>query len=303
MRLDIFLTQNLNTTRNQVNNLIKKNLVQINGRFAHKSGIQLKNGDEIEILALNESTQELEKKSNIAIERIYEDSDILIINKPPFLATHGAISLKEESLVDWLKAHKIQLSNLAGEKKEGIIHRLDKQTSGAMVIAKNNIAHSFLSTQLQNRQMGRIYIALIDMPLKNDLVIECNIARNSANRLKFTKAKFGRYSKSSFKKLLVSNDGKKELILAKLFTGRTHQIRVHLESINRHILGDELYGYKGESMRVMLHSYLLFLTHPNRAKMSFQAKIFDDMQNYLEQNFNMEMVNEILANINPSIVF
>ncbi|MDE6885681.1 MAG: RluA family pseudouridine synthase [Helicobacteraceae bacterium] len=322
-RLDIFLSKELNISRSQALNLIKKNLVKVNDKIVNKSGAELKNSDLIEISKV-ESSDTLEKKSDIYIQRIYEDDDILVINKPPFLATHGAASLKEESLVDWLKTHRIQLSNIAGEKKEGIVHRLDKQTSGAMVIAKNNATHSFLSEQLRSRQMGRLYIAIIDLVLKEDIEIECYLARNPKNRLKFSKCnlkanasdiktndiKFlmpqnssARYSKSNFYKILLSNDLKKELILAKLSTGRTHQIRAHLESINRHIIGDNLYGYNGEEYRIMLHSYILYLQHPKLGKMSFQARLFDDMNFYLEKYFNMESVNEVLADISNRFVF
>lgn len=322
-RLDIFLSKELNISRSQALNLIKKNLVKVNDKIVNKSGAELKNSDLIEISKV-ESNDTLEKKSDIYIQRIYEDDDILVINKPPFLATHGAASLKEESLVDWLKTHRIQLSNIAGEKKEGIVHRLDKQTSGAMVIAKNNATHSFLSEQLRSRQMGRLYIAIIDLVLKEDIEIECYLARNPKNRLKFSKCnlkanasdiktndiKFlmpqnssARYSKSNFYKILLSNDLKKELILAKLSTGRTHQIRAHLESINRHIIGDNLYGYNGEEYRIMLHSYILYLQHPKLGKMSFQARLFDDMNFYLEKYFNMESVNEVLADISNRFVF
>lgn len=296
LRLDLFLSSNLNISRSQVANLINHRLITINNKTAKKAGIIIKENDIINI-------SQLELDDNIAydidfdIEIIYEDDNILVINKPPYIATHGAPSLKESSLVDWLKAKNKQLSNIAGEKKEGIVHRLDKQTSGAMVVAKNDISHSFLSAQLQDKTMGRFYIAIIDMPLKSDITIECNLSRNPKNRLKISKSNDGRYSKSKFYKLLSSRDSKKELILAKLYTGRTHQIRAHLESINRHILGDSLYGYKGESMRVMLHSYFLYLEHPKNGKMSFLADIFDDMKSCLENNFDMEMVNEILSNI------
>ncbi|RAX53184.1 hypothetical protein CCY99_06210 [Helicobacter sp. 16-1353] len=298
LRLDLFLNQKLNISRSQALNLVKKQLVKINYKIAVKSGILVKPNDIITLSRIipNEC---VESKSDIFIQRIYEDNDILVINKPPHLATHGAPSLKEESLVDWLRANKIQLSNISGEKREGIVHRLDKQTSGAMVIAKNNISHMYLSKQLQNHTMGRLYIALIDLPLKDNMEIECNLSRNPKNRLKISKTNRlnGRYSKSNFFKLLLSKDSKKEMILAKLSTGRTHQIRAHLESFNRHILGDSLYGYKGEKMRIMLHSYILHLEHPNLGKMSFVADMFDDMRDYLQNNFDMERVNEILENL------
>lgn len=299
IRLDVFLSNELQVSRSQILNLVKKNLILINDTPATKSGILLKNGDKVIVNKL-ESSEVVEKKSDIFIQRIYEDNDILVLNKPPYLATHGAPSLKEESLVDWLKAHSIQLSKISGEKREGIVHRLDKQTSGAMVVAKNDISHQFLSKQLSTKTMGRLYIAIIDMPLKDNTEVECFLSRNPNNRLKIsktTKMQGARYSKSKFYKLATSNDNKKELILARLFTGRTHQIRAHLESINRHIIGDSLYGYKGESCRIMLHSYILHLEHLKNGKMSFKAEIFDDMRNYIENNFNMEQVNEILYNL------
>lgn len=299
VRLDIFLSSYLNISRSQILNLIKHQLITINGNVAKKAGVIIKENDIIKIdtLTLDDNVS---YSVDFDIEIIYEDDDILVINKPPYIATHGAPSLKESSIVDWLKANNKQLSNISGEKREGIVHRLDKQTSGAMVIAKNNVSHSLLSLQLQNKTMGRFYIAVIDAPLKSDMLIECNLSRNIKNRLKISKSAVGRYSKSRFYKLLLSKDSKTELILAKLYTGRTHQIRAHLESINRHILGDSLYGYKGKNIRVMLHSYFLYLEHPKNGRICFFANIFDDMKSYLENNFDMEMVNEILSNISFS---
>lgn len=299
LRLDLFLNQKLDISRSQALNLIKKKLIKINDQIAQKSGILVKPNDIITLSQIIDD-KPIESKSNISIQIIYEDDDILVINKPPYLATHGAPSLKEESLVDWLRANNMRLSNISGEMREGIVHRLDKQTSGVMVVAKNNLSHIFLSKQLQSHTMGRLYIALIDLPLKDDIEIECYLSRNPKNRLKISKTNnktSARYSKSNFFKLLLSEDSNQEMILAKLSTGRTHQIRAHLESFNRHILGDSLYGYKGMEMRIMLHSYILFLEHPKLGKMSFVADMFDDMQDYLQNNFNMERVNEILANL------
>lgn len=299
LRLDLFLNQKLDISRSQALNLIKKKLIKINDKIAQKSGILVKPNDVITLSQIIDD-KPIESKSNISIQIIYEDDDILVINKPPYLATHGAPSLKEESLVDWLRANNMRLSNISGEMREGIVHRLDKQTSGVMVVAKNNLSHIFLSKQLQSHAMGRLYIALIDLPLKDDIEIECYLSRNPKNRLKISKTNNktnARYSKSNFFKLLLSEDSNQEMILAKLSTGRTHQIRAHLESFNRHILGDSLYGYKGMEMRIMLHSYILFLEHPKLGKMSFVADMFDDMQDYLQNNFNMERVNEILANL------
>lgn len=114
-----------------------------------------------------------------------------------------------------------------------------------MVVAKSNDAHVFLSQQLQDKSMGRYYLALIDLPLKDNIILEKPIARNPSNRLKMGIVENGKYAKSAFSKIALSQNEKYELIAAKLYTGRTHQIRVHLNSINRHILGDNLYGFKG----------------------------------------------------------
>jgi 23S rRNA pseudouridine1911/1915/1917 synthase len=167
-----------------------------------------------------------------------------------------------------------------------------------MVVAKTNEAHVALSKQLEDKTMGRYYLAIIDMPLKDDIVIDKPIARNPNNRLKMGIVEKGKNAKTAFAKLDITKDEKYELICCKLFTGRTHQIRVHLNSINRHILGDNLYGFKGELNKInrfYLHAFNLYLIHPiTNEKMDFKANISNDINEFLNENFNMETINDKL---------
>jgi 23S rRNA pseudouridine1911/1915/1917 synthase len=298
MRLDIFLTDTLKQSRSQVRNFIKKVGINVNGKLTYKSGYALKVGDNV---TYKVPKPKLSSKYSIDfdIDVIYEDEDVLIINKPPHLTVHPAPSVKEPTLVEWLKYKGIELSNLSGETREGIVHRIDKQTSGALVIAKNNYAHKFLAKQLEDKSMGRYYIAIIDQPLKDDIVIDRPISRNPKNRLKMLASKRGKSAKSSFIKLSLSVDSRYELIAIKLFTGRTHQIRAHLESISRHILGDERYGFKSKKdniARVMLHAYTIYFTHPRDGRICFyQAPLFLDMQKILNRYFDNKDLDEKLA--------
>jgi 23S rRNA pseudouridine1911/1915/1917 synthase len=145
--------------------------------------------------------------------------------------------------------------------------------------------------------MGRYYLALVDYPLKDDVIIDKPIARNPKNRLKMDIIPDGKSAKTAFKKLLQSG-GDTELISAKLYTGRTHQIRVHLNSIGRHILGDDLYGFKGKKdkiNRVFLHAYLLYLVHPQTGEnLEILAPLFDDMKSFLDTNFSQKELSQVL---------
>ena len=166
-----------------------------------------------------------------------------------------------------------------------------------MVIARNNKAHQNLSLQLQKRQMGRYYLAMIDLPLKDNTIIEAPIARNPKNRLKMAVVRNGKSAKSAFYKLALAKNEKFELISAKLFSGRTHQIRVHLSSINRHILGDGLYGCKVKAKRVFLHAYILYLFHPaTNKKITFIADLPQDFKEVLNQNFSKDIYEKINKN-------
>ena len=275
-RLDKFLSEKLQTSRNQIENIIKKGLVSVNSKTAKKGGIKLNIGDVVNI-----ETPVIEKKEykkvNFDIPVLYEDEDLLVINKPSGIVVHPAPSVKEATVVDWLKAKGFSLSNLAGEERFGIVHRIDKETSGALVIAKNNKTHEFLSNQLKDKSMGRYYLFLLNHPLKEEICVNKPIARNPKNRLKMAVIPNGRDAKTLFIPLL------NNLSAAKLYTGRTHQIRVHLNSIGRYILGDRVYGKKDQNTkRVMLHAKEIYFTHPNGQKLSIIAPLFEDFKNELK---------------------
>ena len=290
------MSETLNLPRNQVEKLIKNVGVYIDDKLTHKCSVKLVEGNVVryEFVEANESPSQYEINFDVPI--LYEDDDLLVINKPPFLTVHAAPSVKEATLVDWLKFKGINLSTISGEERHGIVHRIDKETSGALVIAKNNEAHVSLSAQLEDKSMGRYYVAIIDLPLKENVVVELPIGRSLKNRLKMDVVKDGRMAKSAFAKLVLSKDTKKELIAAKLFTGRTHQIRVHLQALSRHILGDSLYGFKSQNgtiPRVMLHAYILYLKHPRTGQLlQINAPLWDDFNTYLTHHFTKEEVNE-----------
>lgn len=290
------MSETLNLPRNQVEKLIKNVGVYIDDKLTHKCSVKLVEGNVVryEFVEAKESPSQYEINFDVPI--LYEDDDLLVINKPPFLTVHAAPSVKEATLVDWLKFKGINLSTISGEERHGIVHRIDKETSGALVIAKNNEAHVSLSAQLEDKSMGRYYLAIIDLPLKENVVVELPIGRSLKNRLKMDVVKDGRMAKSAFAKLVLSKDTKKELIAAKLFTGRTHQIRVHLQGLSRHILGDSLYGFKSQNgtiPRVMLHAYILYLKHPRTGQLlQINAPLWDDFNTYLTHHFTKEEVNE-----------
>ena len=295
-RLDNYLTLQLSQSRNQIQQLIKNSYIKINQNTITKPSHKITNGDNIEVTL--PTPKPIEKidfdESRFDIKIVYEDDDILVINKPPFLVIHGGPSVKEPTLVDWLKYKNISLSTIAGEIRHGIVHRLDKQTSGLMVVAKNNNSHQSLSKQLAEKNMGRYYLAIIQNPLKQSLTIEQPIARNPKNRLKMTVINNGKNAKTSFNPIANSLHNNYQLISCKLYTGRTHQIRVHLAYINRAILGDENYGYNNNNIpRMFLQSHILYLIHPrNGKKLLFSVDVANDMNDFLKEKFDYEFIQK-----------
>lgn len=296
-RLDTFLASKLEQSRSQVAQLIKKECVYVDDKLVSRSGVKLKENQVIKV-EFPEVKEVAALDIDFSVEVLYEDDELLVINKPSGLTVHPAPSVKEATLVDWLKHKGIRLSTISGEERHGIVHRLDKGTSGVMVVAKTNEAHQALSEQLQDKSMGRYYLAVIEPPLKDDItVIEAPIKRSSNNRLKMACEAGGKEAKTAFKQLLLSNDEKYQLIGCKLFTGRTHQIRVHLETKSRHIVGDHIYGAvkkDAKSERILLHAYELHFIHPTTNKMvSFVAPIEQKMREYIDKKFDTEQIDEV----------
>lgn len=300
-RCDQILSLFLKISRNQTSELIKNLNVSVNEKLISKPSLKINTGDHISFILPKSKKEEQYAKTNFDVEILYEDEDILVLNKPANITVHRAPSVKEPTIVDWLGSKNYTLSTLNGDIRPGIVHRLDKGTSGALVVAKNNIAHASLSAQLSDKSMGRIYLALLDLPLKENILIDRPIGRSKINRIKNVVTKDGRKAKSAF--INIFTDDNINLISAKLFTGRTHQIRVHLASINRHILGDDLYGFKSchaRISRVMLHAYLLDLTHPRSGKkMNFKASLpleFNTILDKFKENLNEKINPSILRN-------
>lgn len=297
-RLDKFLSSQIGQTRSQVVQLIKLECVYINEKAVSKPGVKLKVGEAVRVeFPLPKTEKALDVDFDVEI--LYEDDDVLVLNKPSGVTVHPAPSVKEATLVDWLKHKGVRLSTISGEERHGIVHRLDKGTSGTMVVAKNNSAHEFLSQQLQDKSMGRYYLAVINPILKDDItVVEKNIGRSANNRLKMACVENGKYAKTMFKQLALSKDEKNQLIACKLFTGRTHQIRVHLESLSRHIIGDHIYALspKDEKVdRILLHAYSIYFIHPTtKEKLFFTAQLDDIMRNYLENKFDRGSLDEVM---------
>lgn len=283
IRLDTFLQNHLHCSRNQITKMLKDEIL-LNGIKPKKNGILLKKNDKIEIL---EKIPPIKENKILEIPILYEDEEILILNKPVDLIVHKANQNDMQyTLVDYLNDKGFKLSNLGDSYRNGILHRLDKGTSGAILITKTNKAYEALKEELQNRQMGRFYLCVINQALKENITLEANILRHPKNRLKYITNPQGKSAKTSFYKLACN--GEIELICARLFSGRTHQIRVHLAHLNRYILGDAFYGYKGSyQKRILLHAYFMYLTHPlSKNKIEIYAPIESTMQDFIKENFN-----------------
>jgi 23S rRNA pseudouridine1911/1915/1917 synthase len=297
-RLDKALAEHLPHSRNQIEKMIRAGQVRVGDTVVTRPSYRVAEGERV-VCRPKRPTRRRRGEVDFDIPILYEDESILVLNKPAGVVVHPAPSVSDPTVVDWLVSRGVSLSTLAGEERHGIVHRLDKNTTGALVVAKTNAAHRHLSEQLQTKSMGRYYLAVIDRPLKRSRVVEAPIARHPKNRLKMAVVEGGRSARTHFVQVSTARQHAATLVAAKLFTGRTHQIRVHLGALGRHILGDDLYGLKtkeGKIKRIYLHAYLLYLTHPtNGDKLEIVAPLFEDMHAYLDSHFEKEILDEALT--------
>lgn len=263
-RLDNFVCENiLDRTRSFIKKLIDEEKILVNNS-AVKAGYSLKLGDVVNV-SLDDLSDEI-KPENIPLDIVYEDEDLLVINKQKGLITHPTESIKQGTLVNALLYLKIPLSDVGGKSRLGIVHRLDKDTTGLILVAKNNAAHEHLSHQIKNRLCKRYYLGVVDGVVKNgEGEIKTQMGRDKKNRTKMavTTDKSDRFAHTKFK--VLKTFAQHSLLEYELITGRTHQIRVHSAHINHAILGDSTYNSKKSKIKIssqLLHAYKIHFYKP-----------------------------------------
>ncbi len=287
IRIDLYLTKKeIYPSRSQIRNLIAQGEIRVKGSSVKPSYI-LKNGDVID-LALPENKELKIKAEAIPLDIIYEDEYLVVVNKPADMIVHPAGKICSGTLVNALLHHcKDSLSGIGGVIRPGIVHRLDKNTSGLMVAAKNDFAHLDLSRQIKDHQVTRKYIALVQGNLKDDSgIIDAPIGRSLKNRKKMAVTTEGKSREAITHFKVLKRFSGYTLVEATLRTGRTHQIRVHLAFIGYPIVGDQLYGHRRQGLNIhrqALHSCVLGFMHPSPKKyMEFSAPLPQDMQELID---------------------
>ena len=251
-------------TRSFIQGLIEDKVVTVNGKII-KSNYKVKDNDEIQVV-LPEPIELDVKAENIDLNIVYEDSDIIVVNKPKNMVVHPAPGNYTGTLVNGLLYHCKDLSGINGVIRPGIVHRIDKDTTGILVVAKNDEAHNSLAKQFKDHSIKREYYALVEGRFsKESGTIDKPLGRNKKDRLKMDIVEDGRRAVTHYE-VLEQYDKGVSLIKCTLETGRTHQIRVHMASIGHPLLGDQIYGFKKQKFKIegqALHAKTLGFIHPS----------------------------------------
>ncbi len=284
-RIDSFLSGKTEFTRTRIQQLIKERNIMVNGK-ATKSSYKIEKDDEIVIEVPEAETTEI-KPENIKIDIVYEDSYIAVINKQAGLVVHPAHGHCSGTLVNAILYHIKDLSGINGEIRPGIVHRLDKDTSGLIVIAKNDKVHAALTEMFQKKKIKKTYLAILKGKLnKSEGKVVTQIGRDKIDRKKMTvidDASKGKIAITNYR--VISQNSLFTLVKVNIETGRTHQIRVHMRHLGYPILGDSVYGRKDNEKRQMLHAYRLKFLHPVTGNpMEFAGEIPEDFQRALKKS-------------------
>ena len=288
-RLDVFLSEQAEEfTRSRLKKLIEDGNVSVNGKEIKKAGVEIKLGDEVAII-IPEAVEYSVKPENIPIEIVYQDNDFAVVNKPRGMTVHVGNGNAEGTLVNALLYALDSLSGIGGVLRPGIVHRIDKDTTGLLVVAKNDKAHVSLAGQIAQKTCHRTYYALLEGCLKTDEGrVVTDIGRHPTDRLKMAVLPDGRGKIAVTDYKVVARFGA-EFTLCRfdLQTGRTHQIRVHAKHLGHPVVGDPVYGFKKQKFSLdgqLLHAAKLELTHPvSEARMAFFAPLPNDFEEVLQK--------------------
>lgn len=284
-RIDKYLAEVFNgKSRSYIQGLIEKENIKVNGKSI-KSNYKVKENDEI-LIVMPEALELEVEPEDIPLDILYEDNDVIVINKPQGMVVHPAPGNYTKTLVNALLYHCKDLSTINGVIRPGIVHRIDKDTTGVLVVAKNDESHNFLSKQLQTHSMKREYIALVEGRLKEDKgTINKPIGRNKKDRLKMGIVEDGKRAVTHYE--VLERYKNTTLIKCVLETGRTHQIRVHMASIGHPLVGDEVYGFKKQRFKLkgqVLHAKTLGFIHPKTKEyMEFTTNLPEYYNNLIEK--------------------
>lgn len=271
-RLDVLVAEAAQASRSQAAKWIEAGLCTVNGIAQCKTSFQPPEGALLAI-SIPEAVESTVEKEDIPLEILYEDEDVAVVVKPCGMVVHPAAGNESGTLVNALLYAMDDLSGIGGVKRPGIVHRLDKDTSGLLMVAKNDRAHQNLSDQLRERTMEKHYLAVVDGCMREESgFIDKPIARSKKDRKKMAIDPEGRPSYTEW--TLLENLKNAALLDVHILTGRTHQIRVHMQSLHHPVAGDPIYGQKNgvKAPRLMLHAHTLAFDHPvTGERLTFRA--------------------------------
>ena len=264
IRLDKFLNLNSKFSRSEISKIITTGEVSVNEAIEIKPSKILKFNDVVEMEDSPKVKNVNKLNSNFKLNINYEDDDLMVISKDSGISVHPGVKTNSETLIDLLLLSRPEILNVGESERPGIVHRLDKGTSGLMIIAKKNEILRNLKNQFKQRKIFKEYLTIVNGITKESGIINAPIGRHPANRKKRALISSGKEAHTSYKKLANNEDLSFLKVIIK--TGRTHQIRVHLSSIGHPVYGDQMYSnsYKNSKKRILLHSYRIKFFHPNK---------------------------------------